>query len=311
MKEFLVIVLLIICTSFKSLAQTNEKDISIKINNGVLDGTLTTTNNHAVLAIIIAGSGPTDRDGNNIAGVSANTYKMLAAELQKNNIATIRYDKRGVGKSLQKNSSEDSLRFEDYINDAITFYHYAIDSLGYKKIFFIGHSEGSLIAIVAAQQVNVMGVVSISGAGRPIDEVILSQLESKEEVVYQQARDIFTILKNGKTIHDVPKYLYALFRPSVQPYMISWLKYTPADEIKKIKPPVLIINGTCDIQTKPSEAQILYMANTKNKIVLIKKMTHTLKNASDDCEDIGMKTYTDKTLPINEELIINISKFIN
>lgn len=312
MKPYFLLAFITLSTFFNStmLAQVVEKNIEIKLNNGVLDGSLTYTNNKNNLAIIIAGSGPTDRNGNSIAGINTNSYKLLATELQKNNIATLRYDKRGVGKSVFANTDESKLSFEDYINDAILLYHYAKDSLNYNKVFFIGHSEGSLIGIIASQRTNVNYFISLSGAGRPIDEVILSQLESQSSMIYDVAKNIFDILKSGKTSNDVPEYLYSLFRPSVQPYLISWLKYNPADEIKKIKAPVLIINGSCDIQTKPSEAQLLYMANTKNKLLIINKMTHTLKTTSTECDDSDMATYTNENLPISSELVNAIVSFI-
>lgn len=312
MKPFFLLAFISLFTFFNSIVytQTIEKNIKVNANNGVLDGSLTYTNNKNNLAIIIAGSGPTDRNGNSTAGINTNSYKLLATELQKNNIAAIRYDKRGVGKSEFINNDESKLSFEDFINDAILLYQYAKDSLQYNNVFFIGHSEGSLIGIIASQRTNVKYYISLSGAGRPIDEVILNQLESQSPMVYNVAKDIFTILKLGKTSNDVPQYLYSLFRPSVQPYLISWLKYNPADEIKKLKIPVLIINGSCDIQTKPSEAQLLFMANNKNKLLIINKMTHTLKTTTEDCSEGGLETYSNENLPINSELINSIVTFI-
>ena len=114
------------------------------------------------LAIIIAGSGPTDRNGNNPMGVAANSYKMIADELDAQNIATFRYDKRGIGKSAINNMNEGDLVFDDYIKDAVKIFDYMKDSLGFKNIYFIGHSEGSLIGMVASQRVPVKGFISIS-----------------------------------------------------------------------------------------------------------------------------------------------------
>jgi hypothetical protein len=147
-----------------------EKEITITSAGGSkLYGTLLSKNNHQKLAIIIAGSGPTDRDGNNPLGDEANSYKMLAWMLDSQNIATFRYDKRGIAKSLVSNLKESDLVFDDYIKDAEKIFDYLHDTLGFKDIYIIGHSEGSLTGMIASQNKKVKGFVSIAGAGRPID----------------------------------------------------------------------------------------------------------------------------------------------
>lgn len=309
-KNIYLIVIFIFCFLQVNAQQPTDANITIHIKGGFIDGSLINTNTKDKLAIIIAGSGPIDRNGNNLMGINTNAYKMLAASLANHQIASIRYDKRGIGKSKLVSNDESKMLFEDFINDAVTIYHYAKDSLGYQNIYFIGHSEGSLIAMIATQQTKAAGYISLSGAGNAIDKVILEQVASQPQEVYDQVSDILTSLKKGEQVDDVPQYLYSLFRPSIQPYMISWLKYNPVAEIKKLSVPVLIINGTCDIQVKPQEAQLLFNANTKNKLVIINKMTHTLKDTSDDCDDADMKTYTDNTLPLNTQLVTEIVQFI-
>ncbi|MBX2931707.1 MAG: alpha/beta hydrolase [Chitinophagaceae bacterium] len=301
----------IVITTQVNAQNSQEQNMSISIKGGIIEGTLTHTTQKEKLAIIIAGSGPTDRNGNNPMGVKANSYKMLAEELAKNNIASIRYDKRGIGKSKLIDNNESKMTFDDFIADAVSIYHYAKDSLGFSTIYFIGHSEGSLIGMVATQQTKANGFISLSGAGNSIDKVILTQVASQPPTIYDQIEDILNSLKKGELVDDVPQYLYSLFRPSVQPYMISWLKYNPVDEIKKLTVPTLIINGTCDVQVKPQEAELLHNANTKNQLIIINKMTHTLKDTSDDCDDASMKTYTDESLPLNKELVLAIVNFIN
>lgn len=164
--------------------------------------------------------------------------------------------------------------------------------------------------MIATQQTKANGFISLSGAGNSIDKVILEQVASQPIEIYNQIENILNSLKKGELVDDVPQYLYSLFRPSVQLYMISWLKYNPSEEIKKLSVPALIINGTCDVQVKPTEAQLLYNANTKNKLLLIQKMTHTLKDTSEDCDDTDMKTYTDASLPLDKELVTEIIQFI-
>lgn len=309
-KIFILSILFTSIFSKKIIAQVNESIFTINITGGVLEGSLISQPSKNKLAIIIAGSGPTDRNGNNPLNVKANSYKMLAEELNKEKIASIRYDKRAIGKSKLLVNDESKLLFTDYVNDAVALYKYAKDSLGYKEIYFIGHSEGSLIGMLATIETKAQGYISISGAGRSIDEIIEQQIESQPEEVKQVVHEIFVSLKAGKEVDDVPQALYTLFRPSVQPYMISWIKYNPSEEIKKLTQPILLINGTCDIQVKPSEAELLNKANPNSKLVIIKKMTHALKDTGDDCNDAEMKTYTDPTLPLNTELVDTIIKFI-
>lgn len=291
-----------------------EKEIAItSAAGGQLFGTLLSKNNQQPLAIIIAGSGPTDRDGNNPLGVNANSYKMLAYALDSQNIATLRYDKRGVAKSIPDDFNESNLAFDDYIKDLGKIFNYVYDTLGFKNIYFVGHSEGSLIGMIAAQKKKVKGFVSIAGAGRPIDVVIEEQLQEQgaPDSLLQKTTSILNELKTGREVNEmkIPPALAPLFRKSVQPYMISWIQYSPEKELKKLNCPILILQGTCDIQIKETDAKNLNNANNKSTLDIIPDMTHTLKDAGKDCAD-QQKTYTDSTLPINKRLVNDIVNFI-
>ncbi len=291
----------------------NEKEISVSSASGSkLSGTLLSKNNRQKLAIIVAGSGPTDRNGNNPMGDKADSYEMLAHALDSQNIASFRYDKRGVGESIPDDFNESKLVFDDYINDAGKIFDYLHDTLGFKDIYFIGHSEGSLIAMVASQKKRVKGFISVAGAGRPIDEVIEEQAKAQHapDSLNTAIALIFNKLKNGKEVYDVPASLYTIFRRSIQPYMISWLKYSPSEEIKKLNCPVLILQGICDTQVKIVDAENLHNANKNNFWDLIPLMTHTLKNADSECNDENNKTYMDPSLPLNQKLVKDIVDFM-
>ena len=294
-------------TSFK------EKVIAIQSSGCRLEGSLLVPNAHAgiqKMVIIIAGSGPTDRNGNNPLGINASSYRMLAEALADKQICTFRYDKRGIGKSIPEDFRENTLRFDDYVDDAVKIYDYLRDSLGYKNIYIIGHSEGSLIGMLASQKRSVSGFVSLSGAGRPIDVIIDEQISKQPVFVKNQVDSIFSFLRKGKTFDSVPPYLNSLFRPSVQPYMISWLKYTPALEIAKVHCAVLIMQGACDIQVNATDAENLHQASTSSVLSIIPSMTHVLKNAGENCKDENQKTYTDATLPLNTQMIKELDAFI-
>lgn len=293
-------------------AYPGEKEISItSAEESKLYGTLLSKNNHQKIAIILAGSGPTDRDGNSAMGIKTNEYRMLAHALDSQNIATFRYDKRGVAKSIPDDFNESNLFFDDYIKDAEKIFDYLQDTLGFKNIYFIGHSEGSLIAMLASQKCKVKGYISVAGAGRPIDVVLEDQMQKQPipDSVKQQIPQIFNQLKQGKEVNNIPEMLSPLFRKSIQPYMISWLKYSPQKEIKKLKCPILILQGSCDIQVKIEDADNLYNANKKSTLDIIPSMSHTLKDAGKDCVDEN-KTYTDGSMPIDKMLVDDIAKFI-
>ncbi len=306
---------------FKKANQTNkkedlypgEKEITITGASGnKIYGTLLSKNNTQSLAIIIAGSGPTDRDGNSGLSITkTNQYKMLAHALDTQNIASFRFDKRGVGKSNLGSNGESNLVFEDYVKDAEKIFNFLHDTMGFRFVYFIGHSEGSLIGMLASQKKKVSGFISVAGAGRPIDIILEEQLEKQPlpDSVKTQLPYIFNELKNGKTTNAYPKTLEMIFRKSVQPYLISWMKYDPAREIQKLKCPVLILQGSCDIQVTITDADILHKGNKNSGLAIIPGMTHTLKNAGKDCTD-NIKSYTDSTMPVDRQLVNEIAVFM-
>lgn len=297
----------------KAALRVGEKEIVIGSYNGnKLYGNLLSKNKQQKLAIIIAGSGPTDRDGNNRLGVTAESYKLLAYALDSQNIATFRYDKNGVGESIPPDFNQANFVFDDYVKDAEKIFDYLHDSMGFKDIYFIGHSEGSIIGMIAAEKNPVKGYVSVAGAGRPFDAVVEEQVSgsSLPDSLKRKTTDILNELKKGNKVEDVPAQLQMLFNKPVQPYMISLLKYNPVAEIKKLTCPVLILQGTCDKQVKVIDAENLHKAAPNSKIDIISLMTHTLKDAGGNCIDENNKTYLDPSLPLNKQLVNDIVEFI-
>jgi len=288
-----------------------EKVVTLKTTTGDLEGTLMmpASNSSETIALLIAGSGPTDRDGNNPA-MKNNSLKMLAAELNKNGIASLRYDKRGIGKSMHAGLKEADLRFENYINDAKEWTVYLKNELKFNNIIVIGHSEGSLIGMIASQNNIVSKFISIAGAGQSADKIIREQLKSQPMSVTIPANTLLDKLAKGETIADVPPILYSLFRPSVQPYMISWIKYDPPQELSKLSIPVLIVQGTTDIQVGIDDANRLAKALPKAKLVIIEGMNHIMKPAPSD-RQMNISTYTLPDLALKNELVFNIISFIN
>jgi uncharacterized protein len=300
-------------TEEKTLPFPGEKELSITSSTGgKIYGTLLSKNNNQKLAIIIAGSGPTDRNGNNPLGDKAASYQLLAHALDSQNIASFRYDKISIGESkLPAGMNESDIVFENFIKDAERIFTYLHDTVGIKNIYFIGHSEGSLIGMVASQKTPVKGFISLAGSGRPFDVLINEQANTQQwpDSMKNKTRFILNNLKSGQKVADIPVALEPVFRSSVQPYMISLLKYNPATEIKKLKCPVLIVQGNCDIQVKVEDAKLLNQSAKKSILKLIPSMTHTLKDAAPDCSE-QEKTYMDTNLPLDRQLVADVVDFI-
>lgn len=309
--KIILTLILIFTLTIQNLYPQNEKTVILKTETGDLEGTLKVpaSSSAKTIALLIAGSGPTDRDGNNVA-MKNNSLKMLADELSKNGIASLRYDKRGIGKSQQAGLKEADLRFENYVNDAKAWTSYLKKELKYNNIIVIGHSEGSLIGMIASQINNVSKFISIAGAGQPADKIIREQLKSQPMSITIPANALLDKLVKGETIADVPLVLNSLFRPSVQPYMISWIKYDPQKEISKLKIPVLIVQGTTDIQVSTDDANRLSKALPKAILVIIDGMNHIMKPAPAD-RQMNIQTYTQPDLALKKELVSTIVSFIN
>jgi alpha-beta hydrolase superfamily lysophospholipase len=281
-----------------------ELDQTLQTTTGELSGTLTVPilKGTFPVALIIAGSGPTDRNGNN-AQMKNNSLQMLAHELAAQGIASIRYDKRGIGKSASAMISEEQLRFENYVEDAKAWAAELKADSRFRELIIIGHSEGSLIGMLACEQADVF--VSLAGAGRPIDvilkEQLAVQLKGKKKLL-RAANEGLSELKEGKLVEDAPVELFGLFRPSVQPYMMSWMKYDPALEISKLKIPIVIVQGSTDLQVQVKDAELLHAASIGSRYILIEGMNHIFKIAPSDREK-NIETYSKPELPIVQELI--------
>jgi uncharacterized protein len=301
-----------------ALAQTGtvnkftEAEITLNTPTGDISGTLMVPEKvrKSPVVLIIAGSGPTDRDGNSALGIKTNAYKMIAESLASNHISSLRYDKRGIGKSKGALKSESEITFEAYINDAIAWIEKLKQDKRFSSIIVLGHSEGSLIGMVAAEKTKTARYISIAGSGRSIDAVIHEQLQNQLPAqMLKESDSIMDSLKAGRTVKKVNPMLLSLYRPSVQPYMISWLKYDPATEIKKLRIPVLIIQGTSDIQVSVEDAKILSAAKPDAKLLLIENMNHILKESEADRQK-NLATYTKPELPLKNELVTGINNFI-
>jgi len=286
---------------------------------GRISGTLTVPDGKPPfpVVLIIAGSGPTDRDGNSRLGVKTDTYNLLAATLAARGIASLRYDKRSIGASTSSLQEAD-LRFEMFANDAVTYLDLLAGDARFNRRFVAGHSEGSLLGILAAQGVanrpsRLAGFISLCGPGRPAYAVIHDQLAAQlppSDVA--KADDIMARLTKGEMVAEIPAepIFAALFHSSIQPYLTSWFKYDPAVEIAKLDCPSAIVGGTQDIQVPVAEARALFFAAASSKLTIIEGMSHTLKHVDVGAGLTQQRAYTDPSLPIDPAVVEAIAALI-
>ena len=311
MPRFLLPCFIFLLSSF--IAKAQDEVLTLKTTEGELEGTLSIPDKKKdiPLVLIIAGSGPTDRNGNQ-GEMENNSLKMIASELSKNNIASFRFDKRGIGQSSDAMKEESELRFETYVNDVNAWIDLLAKDKRFSKIIVAGHSEGSLLGMIASQNnKNVKAFVSIAGAGRPADMLIREQLDKAPDNIKTIVFSMLDKVKNGDTIPNVPTIFYALLRPSIQPYMKSWFKYDPQLEIAKLKIPVLITQGNMDSQVKENDAVLLSKAQTKASLKIIKSMNHVLKTCESMDKEIQKAIYSNPDLPLNPDFVTELIAYVN
>lgn len=292
-----------------------EKEVKIDVLNGTLAGSLIVPANSKkpTIVLIIAGSGPTDRNGNNIISGETNNLKQLAHKLADNNVASLRFDKRGVGGSKSATIPEENLKLQTFVDDVLAWLSYIHESCGFGKVFVLGHSEGGLIAIKACQKFKVAGCILLATPGQKLAQVLekqLSQQLANQPSWLQESLRILDSLKNGNLVPQVPDELQSLFRPSVQPYLQSILNVDPAIELAKLEFPVLIAQGTEDLQVTVSDAKLLKQSVPKSKLVIIDKMNHVLKNIPESDTQSNLASYRKPNKPLETELVRQIASFI-
>lgn len=282
---------------------------------GPLKGTLLTPNSKpTAVVLIVPGSGPTDRDGNNPIGVNASPYRLLAEGLATKGFATLRIDKRGMFASAMAVEDANAVTISDYVDDVRSWVKVLRLHMYTPCIWVLGHSEGGVVALASAQEEDVSGVVLIATPGRPMGEVLRGQLKAnpENEMLLKQALPIIDALEHRRRVDitNMHPALQNLFNPAVQGFLINAFSYNPGHLISTISKPVLVLQGQRDLQVEETDARLLKAANSQASLVILPNMNHVMKEVTSDDRKVNIASYTEPALPLAPGLIDSIEHFM-
>lgn len=291
-----------------------EHMVTVDGGRAPMSGTLLSVDSpvNGIAVLFLPGSGPTDRDGNSRnTGITTNTTRQLAAALAAAGITSLRYDKRGIGESASAMVAEDMLTFDTSVQDALLWHTFLSRQPGVRCVALVGHSEGALIALLAAQRAPACGLASLAGPGRNMADLLKEQLAAQPlpPALRQQARLAIDELLAGRRVPAPPPQLLALLRPSVQPYLISVLPIDPAAELRKLNLPVLIVQGDTDLQVSTADAQRLKAARPDAELLLLRGVNHVLKQAPSE-RNANLATYANGDLPVDAGVTEALVRFV-
>ena len=278
---------------------------------GPLKGTLLTPNSKPnTVVLIVPGSGPTDRDGNNPLGVNASPYRLLAEGLAAKGFATLRIDKRGMFASAMAVEDANAVTIADYVDDVRSWVDVLRRHMNTPRIWILGHSEGG----ASAQEEDVCGVVLIATPGRPMGKVLKGQLNAnpENEMLLRQALPIIDALEHRRRVDitNMHPALQSLFNPAIQGVLINAFSYNPGHLISSISKPVLVLQGQRDLQVEETDARLLKAANPQVSLVILPDMNHVMKEVTSDDHKANIASYAEPALPLAPGLIDSIELFL-
>jgi pimeloyl-ACP methyl ester carboxylesterase len=296
-------------------APPTEATIEASGPQGPLEGTMLTVSGPGAPVLIIPGSGPTDRDGNNPLGIRARPYKLLAEALAARGIPSVRIDKRGMFGSARAVADGNAVTIADYAADVHAWVEAVRGRTGAPCVWVLGHSEGGLVALAAAQRPKGMcGLILLAAPGRKLGEVLREQLRANpaNAPLLPQAEAAIASLESGKPVDAaaLPPALLPLFAPQVQPYLIDLLGQVPTALAAKVDLPILVVQGLRDIQVAETDARQLAAARPGSKLVLLAGVNHVLKAVAGDGRAENLATYGDPDLPLAPAVADAVAEFI-
>jgi pimeloyl-ACP methyl ester carboxylesterase len=282
---------------------------------GPLAGTWLDAGGRAPVVLIVPGSGPTDRDGNNPRGVTAAPYRLLAEALAGKGVSTVRIDKRGMFGSKSAIVDPNAVTIGDYAADVHSWARVIRHRMRVSCVWLLGHSEGGLVALASAQQQgDVCGVILVSAPGRRMGDILREQLRANpaNAPLMDQAMGAIDTLERGERVNvsSLHPALQALFAPQIQPFLIDMMSKDPQLLAAKVAKPLLILTGARDIQVSEVDAKALAAAQPQATLRVIPAMNHVLKEVAGDDRTANLKTYADPSLPVNATLVETIAAFV-
>ena len=289
-----------------------SSNVNIPGPQGPLAATLTDPAKNAPVLLLIPGSGPTDREGDNPAGVSGGIYRQLSEQLAARGIATLRIDKRGMFGSKRAIADANAVTIADYVADVRGWTTF-LQARGKPCVWLAGHSEGGIVALAAAQQpTGICGLILLAAPGRPLGSVLRTQLKPKlPPAMFASADAAIARLERRQRVDaaSVPAPLAPLFNPAVQPYLMDLMAHDPAALAAKSRLPMLIVQGETDIQVGTEDARLLAAARPGAKLVLVPGINHLWRKAPAD-EATNAATYRDSTIPVDPRVAAAVAAFV-
>ena len=273
------------------------------LHAGALSGVMLRPETSTASILIIPGSGPTDRDGNNRLGVKGSPYKLLAEGLARKR----RYHRPGrqtrhvwqFGRRRRCQRSYDS----DYAGDVHAWVKVIREQTGVPCVWVAGHSEGGLVALASSQNPDgLCGLILLASPGRPVGEVLREQLQLGlgKGLMLQQASSTIKALEAGRhpNVNSLHPALQQIFAPPMQGFLISMFSYDPARLIAEFHKPVLILQGERDLQVSVADAKRLKQAAPAAKLVLLPDANHFFKVVKSADIAANAATYSKPGVPL-------------
>ncbi len=281
-------------------SQITTQEITIQNQAIQLPGTLSYPAENSPLIIWVHGSGGVDRYGN-----QPQYIQQFRTAVNKEKIAFFSYDKRTANPN-NRAFLKGGVLFNDFILDVKEVVNHFKNDTRFNSITLVGHSQGSLTAMMALK--NVDNYISIAGAGETIDKILIKQLRAQSLEYANIAKAHFKELKETGSIKEVNPNLMAIFAKPNQEFWSSWIAVDPIKTLKKITIPTLIINGDKDIQVGVENASKLKAVKPNASYAIIQNMNHILKDIQKEADNI--KSYNSPKFPVSKQLIETIVSFV-
>ena len=307
MIRILFIIFLSVFNSVIVFSQITSEEITINNYEIQLPGTLTFSSETSPLIIWVHGSGNVDRNGNQAGTqVGANYIQQVREKLNESGLAFFSFDKRTANPKNMRFMQQNGVLIGDFVDDVKEVINHFKNKKKFSNITLIGHSQGSLISMLASSDVD--KIISLAGPAEAIDKTIIRQVSGQSKELGELCVSYFKQLKDSGEIKKVDPRLITLFAKPNQPFFKSWMEKDPVKIISTIDKPILILNGDKDLQVQTSEAKTLHEANSTSELVIIKNMNHVLKEIVKSEDNLA--SYRTPNFPISKELIVSITRFV-